>query len=917
MANKGFNPKDLENMQDFLELQEKIASNMRTSTLSFVKAAREGRKARKDAEAAEKRILKIQEEQARLEKEKLNASKEEQKILQNRIDLLNQEKKKQEEIVDENRALSAALKNQTKSIKNIGIAIGRDIGKGLKFALKTAKDLSLEYFEQDKTVRRTAVNIGLMGKQQEAFRKTVYKSAIATQKLGMDASSVAETYGSYAETVGRLIPLTEKSALAMTKMAMGTALGKEGAAEMAANMEVFGMSIESTASYVEDVANMSEKMGVNSGKVLKSLSQNMRKAQTVRFKGGVEGMAKMAAKAAKIRFDMSAALGFAQDLWEPEKAIETAANLQMMGGAFAKMGDPIRLMFLGRNDPATLMNELADAAASVVKNMGDGTYDIPAMELQKLKQIAEATGQDFQALVETAKTSARQKDIERMLSPKIGKEGKEFISSIAEYSKEKGGFVVSVDGEVKKVSELTQEQISAMITADESLKERAKAAQDTMSLFKNFFNSFKNLAFSFLSGVEKTLRKPLERLMGTGEGSLMSFSDSLSKLGESFGAYLADFITKIPDYIETIKQIPDKVAKAYDAFINWEGWKPLKTVGGAIVSVGKTMWKFASSFVETMNKTFGPNGLLMAGLVLVFRKQIANIIGSMMQQFLRDKLGRGSSPTYPMFTRDVFAGGMGGGMGMGGGGGKFYKGGQFMPGGGRAPKGGMWSGGGKGFGGMGRGMGRGLGGMFRGGGLLRGLGGAAMGLGIAGLAMDVGRSFLDDPDSAFGKGLGVGSAAAMGAGLGSMLGPVGTLAGGLLGAIYGAYKEFSKKSESMIDQKGLSNSMSAIASRSVGGATTTMGDGLVTIDQNDKALIVGTSKQKNATLAESVNAIAAKNNGGGGGGSTGGSNNINLTVNGSIELKGRGKNFENLLENAEFRRMITSIVISEMDDQNK
>jgi hypothetical protein len=676
---------------------------------------------------------------------------------------------------------------------------------------------------------------------------------------------------------------------------------------MAANMEVFGMSIESTASYVEDVAKMSEKMGVNSGKVLKSLSQNMRKAQTVRFKGGVEGMAKMAAKAAKIRFDMSAALGFAQDLWEPEKAIETAANLQMMGGAFAKMGDPIRLMFLGRNDPATLMNELADAAASVVKNMGDGTYDIPAMELQKLKQIAEATGQDFQALVETAKTSARQKDIERMLSPKIGKEGKEFISSIAEYSKEKGGFVVSVDGEVKKISELTQEQISAMITADESLKERAKAAQDTMSLFKNFFNSFKNLAFSFLSGMEKTLRKPLERLMGTGEGSLMSFSDTLSKLGESFGAYLADFIIKIPEYIETIKQIPDKVAKAYDAFINWEGWKPLKTVGGAIVKVGKTMWNFASNFVTMMRDTFGPNGLLMAGLVLVFRKQI---FGGLAKQLF----GRGSIGN-PMYTVSL----NGGGMGMGGlTGGRSTAGRRGlirMFGNNRFSKG--LQGMGRGFGGIGRGAG----------GLLRGLGAGAMGLGLAGLAMDVGRGFLDDPDSAFGKGLGVGSAAAMGAGVGSLLGPVGTLAGGLIGAIYGAYKEFNKRSESMIDQKGLSTNLSAITNRSIGGATSMMGDvgiapngGPIVASPKEGKLFQGT-KNDGVEMSPRAGVPRAANSkdviSTVGGGSTGGSNNINLTVNGSIELKGRGKNFENLLENSEFRRLITSIVISEMDEQNK
>jgi hypothetical protein len=626
LAAKPFNPKDLENMQNFLELQEKLAENMRKSTLSFAKAAREAGKAKKDAEAAQKRVNNLEEEQRRLEADMLKMSGEELELAKARFNLLQDEVEQQKEIVEQNKALEAALKRQTKSLKNISIAVGRDIASGTKKVLGYVKDLSLEYFKQDGQIRRTAVNIGLMGKQQEQFRKTVYKSALATQRLGMDAAAVAESYGSYVDAVGRLIPLTDKAAYAMSEMAMGTALGKEGAAQMAASMEVFGMSIESTAGYVEDVANMSEKMGVNSGKVLKDLSQNLRKAQTVRFKGGVEGMAKMAAKATKIRMDMGTALGFAQDLWEPEKAIETAANLQMMGGAFAKMGDPIRLMFLGRNDPAKLMEELSTAASSVVKNMGNGTYDIPTMELQKLKQVAEQTGVPFEELVETAKTVAKQKDIGRMLSPKIDKEGQEFLTSIAEYSEKEGGFVVSVDGETKKLSQLSQDQVKAMMTESKSLEERAKSAQDLMSLFSNFFNSFKNLASSFFAGMEKNLRGPIESLMGTGKGTLADFSDSMYAMGESVGTYLASFVSAIPEYIEWMKKIPEKVGDFFGAFIDWGGWDTLKSIGKGIMKAGTFIYNLA----YTITSVLGLKGTLMLGLGLLFRKQITGMLGGLL-----------------------------------------------------------------------------------------------------------------------------------------------------------------------------------------------------------------------------------------------------------------------------------------------
>lgn len=881
MAAKPFNPKDLENMQNFLELQEKLAENMRKSTLSFVKAAREAGKAKKDAEAAQKRINNLEEEQKRLEADMLRMSGEELEIAKARFNLLQDEVEQQKEIVEQNKALEAALKKQTKSLKNISLAVGRDIASGSKKVLGYAKDLSLEYFKQDGQIRRTAVNIGLMGKQQEQFRKTVYKSALATQRLGMDAASVAESYGSYVDAVGRLIPLTDKAAYAMSEMAMGTALGKEGAAQMAASMEVFGMSIESTAGYVEDVANMSEKMGVNSGKVLKTLSQNLRKAQTVRFKGGVEGMSKMAAKATKIRMDMGTALGFAQDLWEPEKAIETAANLQMMGGAFAKMGDPIRLMFLGRNDPAKLMEELSTAASSVVKNMGNGTYDIPTMELQKLKQVAEQTGVPFEELVETAKTVARQKDIGRMLSPSIDKEGKEFLSSIAEYSEKEGGFVVSVDGETKKLSQLSQDQVKAMMTESKSLEERAKSAQDLMSLFSNFFNSFKNLASSFFAGMEKNLRGPIEALMGTGKGTLADFSDSMYAMGESVGTYLASFVSAIPEYIENIKKIPEKVGDFFSTFINWGGWDTLKSIGKGIIKAATWIAGVAKSIYDVL----GPSGTLMLGLGLLFRKQIMGMFGGIGGMFGK----RGSSPANPMFVSDT-------GGGMGGLGSRIGRRGLARSGTRMVAKV------------FGRKAASGIGGRLMGG-LTKGIARGGP-LALLGAGLDIGRSFMDDPDTGFGKALGIGSSAAYGASIGAMLGPIGAAVGGLVGGIYGAVKEFSKKTTEDIDTSKISSEVSSITSRSVGGATTSLADGQIA---PGSGAVISTKKgtffpdRKDYITTSTNNPLA-----GGGGGET-----KEVGVSGTIKLDAGGVNVMDLMKDSEFRREVVKIVANGFKFQNR
>jgi len=79
-------------------------------------------------------------------------------------------------------------------------------------------------------------------------------------------------------------------------------------------------------------------------------------------------------------------------------------------------------------------------------------------------------------------------------------------------------------------------------------------------------------------------------------------------------------------------------------------------------------------------------------------------------------------------------------------------------------------------------------------GTARGMG-AGLGMGVAGMGLDYGRGQMDDPNSAGGKALGVGSSMLKGAGMGMMLGPWGAAIGAVLGGIYGAYNEYSDESK--------------------------------------------------------------------------------------------------------------------------
>ena len=179
-----------------------------------------------------------------------------------------------------------------------------------------------------------------------------------------------------------------------------------------------GVSNADATDRLEQVIKDSQEVGLNSSKVVKTLSNNMNKMQTYSFSSGVKGMTKMAQLAVTMRMDVSEMLGMADKFYQPEAAIEAAANLQMLGGDIAEaFGDPFETMYLARNKP----EELAEKVSSMVENMmtfneETGQYDFPAEARMQLKAAGDQLGINVDSMIEMTRQSAKIKDVKEKLS---------------------------------------------------------------------------------------------------------------------------------------------------------------------------------------------------------------------------------------------------------------------------------------------------------------------------------------------------------------------------------------------------------------------------------------------------------------------------------------------------------------------
>ena len=481
----------------------------------------------------------------------LNALLEQQKTLALALGNLEQARASQTEITANNEKIINELKNKGSDLteeelkllrqvegkqKDINDAVRKEVENRQKvvnvlgfFTSQLKK--GWEYLQaSDKVIRQTILNLGMSGTKAELMRQSFEQSAGFVTRLGGTLEDIQGIMTTYADETGRARVMSAQMLKDVTAIGKGTGLGVEQAARLGAQFELMGFDAKSTMEYVQGVVDTSERMGVNTTKVLKNVNDNFKRLNTYTFQQGVKGFAQMAMYAEKFRMDINQALNAADVARSLEGAIDLAAQLQVMGGEFAKT-DPFELLFLSRNDPAKFTEKIADMTKGVVsfRKMADGTFEkfISPADRDRLAAVAKSMGMEASELTQIAE---RQAEIQRMRQQMAGMglsaKEKELIEGAAIFNKETGRFEVQIAGQMKDVAALTKEQANAFAKERVSLEDRAKQALTFDETFKATINSLKSALLPILHSVNGLLTK------------LQPIADWMSKFAGSSGGWI-------------------------------------------------------------------------------------------------------------------------------------------------------------------------------------------------------------------------------------------------------------------------------------------------------------------------------------------------------------------------------------------
>ena len=269
--------------------------------------------------------------------------------------------------------------------------------------------------------------------------------------------------------------------------------GQETVADLVAGFDRIGKSMNSAAKASGKVFKQAGEYGINLQKYTQNFVGNLEMAQKFNFRNGVKGLQEMARKATEIRQDMQQISRFAEKVGSVEGAIETASRLQVLGGSFASLANPLAML----NESLTNVEGLQDRFNKMTANAA--YYDAGRREIRmdpverlKLMRAAEAMGVDAGNLIDQAYAQARRGEIQGQMRGYGGfsDEVAKLLPNVGEIDNETGLAGATINGEFKTLGqiaaspELQKKLIEETRTESEDIKEIAKSVMGIQDLLE-------------------------------------------------------------------------------------------------------------------------------------------------------------------------------------------------------------------------------------------------------------------------------------------------------------------------------------------------------------------------------------------------------------------------------------------------
>ena len=442
-----------------------------------------------------------------------------------------------------------------------------EIVNNLKSELVGMQSAILNFEVQAKKV--SAQTFGQGAAFAKEIRHQLADSAKFAALLGVRIDGVADSMNAVAKAFGTNVRLSKSQLENMIAFQAATNISGESLGKLIEGFATIGVGTNQALESLTAMRKQSNAYGLNTAQFMETVADNIKLMNSYNFRGGVEGFTKMVARSQALRINMADVKGLAGDLLNPEKAIELAAEMQMLGGSIAGLSDPFQLMNMAQNDMEGLQKAIIDtAAASVSFNKTSGSFDISATEMRRLRAQAGALGMDYEELANTAvKAAQKQEKMGQLRFTNLTPEEQEFFSNLGQFD----------GGELKFKVPGVDELVSAnKLNEDDKAKIRLLAEAKNKTDLK--------LAGEQLTALQEIEKIALAQLVVAqagvaGSGTYDDVTKNLRDSAEKLETVFKGVVTK--DNLTSLFEKQNEVVKGFTNSMSGQ-----TTIGGAFKAAG-------------------------------------------------------------------------------------------------------------------------------------------------------------------------------------------------------------------------------------------------------------------------------------------------------------------------------------------
>ena len=292
----------------------------------------------------------------------------------------------------------------TQWAKFLGGLIGSTYGI-MKRAFTSAWGLAKSY---DAMSVATSRHMGLTYRDNISYTQTlISRTRDLAAAYGITAEKAAALQDSVAKATSRAIILSNTQAESL--VAVSKVLGEQTASEFQNKVVTsLGGSIAASMNVAQDAYTRASRMGLSAVEYSNKIAQNLNLVNSLHFRSGVDGLARMTALSERLGFNMQSLSNVAEKFSNLETALPSAASLQALGGSFSVYGaDPLSWMYASMGDAEQLTRMVSDLVkGQSTFNTKSGIAELGVASKQYLRAAAQQLGMSYDELANIANRQA-------------------------------------------------------------------------------------------------------------------------------------------------------------------------------------------------------------------------------------------------------------------------------------------------------------------------------------------------------------------------------------------------------------------------------------------------------------------------------------------------------------------------------